>query len=80
MSLDEREQFALELARLAGQAAKLRHLLASDPDASARVDAPQPAVDPVELAWRCQRARRQRALELGAELDEMPAKPVLDPG
>jgi hypothetical protein len=75
--LDEQAQLALECIRLAGQAAKLRHLLARDPHARVSFHASQPAVDSIELTWRRQLARRERALELGTEGDEMPAQPVL---
>ena len=49
VGLDQREQLALERVDLAGQPAELRDLLARDPDARARGQAPQPSVDAVQL-------------------------------
>lgn len=59
VSFDERQQLPLERVGLAPQAAQLHNLLARDPDPSARFRSPQPAVDPIELAWPGDRARRQ---------------------
>jgi hypothetical protein len=80
VSLDQGEQLALERLRLAGQAADLRDLFARDPDASAGGHPPQSPLDSVELACLPKRAGLDRALELGTEVQQVPAQPVLDPG
>jgi hypothetical protein len=52
---------------------------ARDPDASAGGHAAQPPADSVELACLSKRAALDRPLELGAEREQVPAQPVLDP-
>ena len=74
------EQLALERVRLAAQAADLRDLFARDPDASAGGYPAQPPADSVELACLSKRAGLDRPLELGAELEQVPAQPVLSAG
>jgi hypothetical protein len=77
--LDQCEQLALEHVHLAAQQAQLGDLLARDSHAGTGGQPAQAAVDPVELARLLERAAPQRALELGREIEQVPAQPVLDP-
>ena len=77
---DQGMQLALERVHPAGQRAQLRDLLARDPDAGAGGQPMQPSIDAGELPRLGERAAPQRSLELGAQLEQMPAQPVLGAG
>jgi hypothetical protein len=77
--LDEDEQLLLERVHLAALRAQAGDLLARDPHPGAGGHAAQAPVDPGELARLRERAPPERALELGGELEQVPAQPVLDP-
>src|SRR5215207_7019096 len=77
---DQRKQLALERVRLAGQHAQLRDLLARAAHPSAGGLPAQAPVTPIELARLLERAALDRALKLWAELEQMPAQPVLHAG
>jgi hypothetical protein len=79
-ALTRDEQLALERVRLAAQHAELRDLLARDPYPGAGGQPTQASIDPAELTGIGERAAPKRALEFGAELQQMPAQPVLHPG
>jgi hypothetical protein len=79
LRLDHGEQLALERFALAGQDADLPNQL-GDPHAGAGGHATQAPVDPVELPRLLERAAFERRLEPGAELEQMPAQPVLGAG
>jgi hypothetical protein len=76
VSLDELCRLCLELADLSVQAADLGDLLAGDPGSRAGRQLAQRAVDPVKHARLVERPAFDRALELGAQLKQMPAQPV----
>jgi hypothetical protein len=65
---------------LSVQAADLRDLLAGDPASRAGRQLAQRAVDAVKHARLVQRPAFDRALELGAQVKQMPAQPVHDAG
>ena len=73
---DELSQLAVQRVDLAAQAAQLGDLLARDAHARAGLELAQPAVDAVKHARFVERAALQRALQLGAQLEQMPAQPV----
>ena len=74
-------QLALERIDSAGQLAQLRDLLARDRDAGAGGQPAQPSIDASRAAADAvERAAAERALELRAELEQMPAQPVLRAG
>jgi hypothetical protein len=77
VGLDQHEQLLLERVHLAGQRADLADLIARDPHAGAGGHAAQEPVDPAELARLLERAPLERPLELGRELEQVPAQPVL---
>jgi hypothetical protein len=78
--LDELRRLAVQLIDLAVEAAQLRDLFAGDPDPRAGRQFPQPPVDAVEHPPAVERAALKRGLELGAQLEQMPAQPVDRPG
>ena len=69
-------QLAVQRVDLAAQAAQLGDLLARDAHARAGLELAQPAVDAVKHARFVERAALQRALQLGAQLEQVPPQPV----
>jgi hypothetical protein len=77
---DQGEQLALEPVHPAGQRAQRRDLLARDPHAGAGSQPTQASINASQLPGIGERAAAERALELGAQLEQMPAQPVLHAG
>jgi hypothetical protein len=77
---DQPRQLCLEPIDLAVKAAQTRDLVAGDPHARVGGQLAQPAVDAVEHPRPIERAALERALELRAQLEQMPPQPIDRPG
>ncbi|MGZ6576651.1 MAG: hypothetical protein ACXVHJ_37445 [Solirubrobacteraceae bacterium] len=73
---DELGQLGREPRDTAVEAAQVRDLLARDPDPGAGGELSQLPLDPVKRPRLVERFAFERGLELGAELEQMPAQPV----
>ena len=80
MGLHEPMELALELVDLTGERADLGQLLARHARPCIISEGSQPLCDPLEHHVAIEAPLGQLRLELGAELEQMPAQPVLDPG
>src|SRR4051812_20465405 len=77
---DEGAQFVLQRVGVAGELTDAGDEFARDAHAGAGGAATQPARDAVQLRGPVQRALGQGGLEVGAEVDEVPAQAVLRAG
>ena len=78
---DELSELAVQSVDLAVEGAQVRQLLARDPGPRAGCgQVAQVALDALQCARLVQRAALQRGLELGAQLEQVPANAVHGPG